>query len=158
MKNAKNKKAKKNVRKHEAQTFPLSSVEQARDRLQTRALVYEYLSQHAADAFRGTEARGPAKLLAMADGSQRPARLEHVIEIEVELARLAREARSLTHRIKQAGVLVDRDVVIHDEIRHGPLQPPPPGEGVVEVGGRLPATTDYDRRPPPCDARREWGR
>ena len=154
MKNTKKNKKAKNAAQHAAQTFPLSSVEQARDRLQTRALVYEFLAERTAHAFRGTESYGPAKMLSMPDGSQRPARLEYVCEIELELGRLAHEARSLMHRLKEAAVLVDPSVVAHDDIPYGPRPPPPPGEGVVDVGGRLPATTAYDCRPPPRDARR----
>lgn len=98
------------------ETVPLSSVEQARDRLQTRALVFEHLAEHAARAFRGTETRGPSKLLTLPDGYQRPARLEFVVEIESELGRLAYEARSLMRKIREATVVVDPNVVAQDDI------------------------------------------
>lgn len=150
MKNGKKNGAKKKADKPAVETSPpqpLSAVLHALAHLQSRAPILEYLAEHVVAVFHGNEARGPKKLLALPDGTQRPAELEAVLAIERELMRLAYEARSRMRRIKEAGVLVEREVVVHDDIPHGPRPPAPPNEGVVDVGGRLPGGVSVFRRP-----------
>lgn len=126
---------------------PLSTVLHALAQLQSRAPILEHLAEYVLATFHGNEGRGPKKLLALPDGTHRPAELEVVLVIAQELRQSAYEARCRMRRIKEAGVLVEREVVDHDEIPHGPRPPPPHNEGVVDVGGRLPGAVAASRSP-----------
>ena len=145
------KKSKTSRKPHDAPSaplapLPLSTVLRAIAREQSRALIHEFLAEQVMSLFAGTESADPKKLLAMPDGSRRPADLVDVVEIVAELQRVAHEARRRMRRLREAGVLVDSDALARDEASHSRQAPPPPGEGIVDVGGGLPGDTPARRR------------
>ncbi len=106
-----------------------------------QALMLEYLAEICADSFRGSEARGPRKVLQLPNGAKCRAEVDDVLEVESTLRRLAAEARGELDRLKGASVVVP------------PLSPktaapswrrPPEGECVADAPEAKPAAGSAD--------------
>jgi hypothetical protein len=115
------------------------------------AVILEHLVEYTATAFRGDDARGPRKLLAMPDGSRSRAAVDDVRAVEDILRRLAAEARQRQHDLHRASVLVDRAAVVPADVPEAMAPSPPVDEGVVDSGtaGAEGSTLGHARRPAP---------
>ncbi len=100
---------------------------------QTLALISEHLVEYVADTFRGNEARGPKKLLALPNGTRCRAELEDVAAVERVLRRLAADARKKVVELHRAEVVVEPAAVALTEVSNTPISPPPEGECVVDA-------------------------
>jgi hypothetical protein len=106
----------------------------------TTAIVFEHLAEYTADAFRGNDARGPKKLLAMPNGTKCRASVEDVLSVERALQQLAADARRRVSELERAEVLVERAAVLPEEVSSTSTPPAPPGEGVVDAVAARPPT------------------
>lgn len=90
-----------------AQPQVLDVVLRQMGRAHAQALMFEHLAEYAADAFRGSDTRGPRKLLQLPNGLRCRAEEADVLELETTLRRMAIEARTTLSRFKGASVVVD---------------------------------------------------
>ena len=72
----------------------------------TLAAIFGHLAEHCATAFRGTEAKGPTKLLRGTDGSTGRANVDDVLAVEEVLRRAANAARAQCDALLRATVVV----------------------------------------------------
>ena len=103
----------------------------------TVAIICEYLVEYTADTFRGTDARGPRKLLLFANGTRAKAEIEDVRAVERLLQDAAADARSKMRRLDSVTTHVERELLMTEEPR-GPRAPVPTGEGVCDAPGPKP--------------------
>ena len=108
----------------------LGDVLHALEHHQTEAIVYAYLAEHAADAFRGSDARGPTKLLALPNGLRCRANIDTVVNVERVLRDLAVGARQKVDELRAAIVIVERAEVVTETTPT--VTPTTPTEDTVE--------------------------
>jgi hypothetical protein len=108
----------------------LRDVLHALEHHRTAAIVFSYLAEHAADAFRGNDARGPTKLLALPNGLRCRADLNTVISVERVLRELAVSARQKADELYAAIVIVERTELVTETTPT--VTPSTPTEDTVE--------------------------
>jgi hypothetical protein len=112
----------------------LDDVLRALGRHRTEAIVFEHLSEYCASAFRGSEGRGPTKLLSTPEGVRARADVDVVLGIEQQLRRLASDARKRLADLFGAPVIVERDAVMPPPVSDEPEVLAPESEEVVDSG------------------------
>ena len=91
------------------------------------------LAEHAADAFRGNDAKGPTKLLALPNGLRCRADVDSVVAIERILRQLAVDARQKADELYRSTVNVERTDIVAETVRT--IAPSvPPEDGVADAG------------------------